>query len=27
MIKRLIQKIKNWFTKKKSKDEDPFLYE
>jgi hypothetical protein len=27
MIKRLIQKIKNWFTKKKTKDEDPFLYE
>jgi len=27
MIKKIIQKIKNWFTKKKSKDEDPFLYE
>jgi len=27
MIKKLIQRIKNWFTKKKSKDEDPFLYE
>jgi len=27
MIKKLIQRIKNWFKKKKSKDEDPFLYE
>jgi len=27
MIRKLIQKIKNWFRKRKNKDEDPFLYE